>query len=146
LEVKQRGEGMGLLDFLKKKPKDQEVVNESKEEFDEETMMDTYVKEFRVVGVTFNNDDGTSRQRLLRKIKQEKRPFNKEQNVVLEQYIFRGQPAISVEVNGFQIGNIPKEDVSFIIENADKIVGIDDLFVGLGESCYYARLKVIIKR
>jgi len=139
------GEGMGLLDFLKKKPKKQEVVNEGKEKFDEETLMNTYVKEFRVAGVTFDNDDNTSRQTILRKIKGKKRPFDKKQNVVLEQYSFKGQPAISIEVNGFQIGNIPKEDVPFIIKNADKMVGIDDLYVGLGESCYYARLKIRIK-
>lgn len=70
--------------------------------------------QIRVAGVTFRNDDGTDRQQLLRKIKFGDAPFQDNDNldVLLDSYLYKGDPAIRVMVNGYQIGNVPKEQVA----------------------------------
>ena len=68
----------------------------------------------RAAGVTYRNDDGTDRQQLLRKIKFGDAPFedNAHLDVQLQSYRYEGQPAIRVMVNGYQIGNVPKDQVA----------------------------------
>lgn len=67
-----------------------------------------------VAGVTYRNDDGSDRQHLLRKIKFGDAPFadNDNLDVQLQSYRYKGEPAIRVLVNGSQIGNVPKEQVT----------------------------------
>ena len=60
------------------------------------------VKEIKVAGVTFNNQDGTSRQDLLRKF-----DAVDEVAVSLQEHEHKGQPAFHVLVDGEIIGNIP---------------------------------------
>lgn len=55
-----------------------------------------------VVGVTFNNDDGSSRQQILSEI-------DADDPVTLEFYKYNGKPACAVYVFGKQIGHINKE-------------------------------------
>ena len=68
----------------------------------------------RVAGVTFANEDGSDRQRILRKIKFGDAPFEDNDNldVQLESYSYRGEPAIRVLVEGHQIGNVPREQIA----------------------------------
>lgn len=128
---------MGLLDLLKKK----QVTKETRTE----TEVKTYNREFKVVGVTFTNDDNVPRQEILEAIKERRKPFNKRLDVLLKGYLFEGKPAISVNVNGQCIGNISKEDLPFLLENENRIMGINNLYVGGDKSLYWARVKVILK-
>lgn len=66
-------------------------------------------KTFRVVGVTFDNDDGSSRQEILRETL-ESHPFDK---CILVPYLYDGEDAISVQnCCGETVGNISKADVA----------------------------------
>lgn len=78
----------------------------------------------KVAGVTFNNDDGVSRQLILRKLHFHDSPFNEYADVEIRQYDFNGQPAFGVYVNNIQIGNIPSDLVPFIQENISRIESI----------------------
>lgn len=74
---------------------------------------------FRVAGVTFSNGRKT-RQAMLRKIKWGDEPFEFVSWTV-EKYDFEGSPAVGVYANGEQIGNVPKENLSFVLNNWDRI-------------------------
>ncbi len=77
----------------------------------------------KTVGVTFNNDDGTSRQDLIRKMYYHEPPFeNKEAELALERYEYRGKPAYKVLVNDCQIGNLSKADAEYVDANMDRFV------------------------
>src|SRR5690554_3788389 len=127
---------MGLFDKFKKPLKEGKKV---------ESDFKTYNREFKVAGVTFTNDDNTPRQMILRSIKEQKKPFDKRLDIALEEYSFEGEPAISIKVNGQMIGNIPKEDVPFFKKNQDRMLGINNLYVGGDDSMYWARVKVTLK-
>lgn len=72
----------------------------------------------RVAGVTFANDDGSDRQKLLRKIYFGDHPFEDKDHldVQLQRYTYKGSPAIRVLVNGHQIGNVPADQVSEVLD------------------------------
>ena len=74
-----------------------------------------------VAGVTFKNEDGKSRQTLLRKIKFQDPPFDGELRLEVREHEFEGEFALGVFVNGQQIGNVPKDDLHFFQENTDMI-------------------------
>lgn len=77
----------------------------------------------KTVGVTFNNDDGTSRQELIRKLYYHEPPFaNKEIELALEEYEFRGEPAFKVLADGYQLGNLSRADAKYMEENKDRCV------------------------
>ena len=77
----------------------------------------------KTVGVTFNNDDGTSRQELIRKLYYHEPPFtNKEIELALEEYEYRGEPAFKVLVDGYQLGNLSRADAKSMEENKDRCV------------------------
>lgn len=77
----------------------------------------------KTVGVTFNNDDGTSRQELIRKLYYHEPPFtNKEIELALEEYEYRGEPAFKVLVDGYQLGNLSRADAKYMEENKDRCV------------------------
>lgn len=78
----------------------------------------------KVTGVTFNNDDGTSRQLILRKLHFHDSPFNEYADVEIRQYDFKGQPAYGVFVNNMQIGNIPAALIPFMQDNIGRIESI----------------------
>lgn len=64
----------------------------------------------KVVGVTFNNEDGSSRQKYLREAFAA--PYG---DVTLEQYEFEGEPAIRVMFNDWCIGHIPRNKIDEIL-------------------------------
>lgn len=78
----------------------------------------------KVTGVTFNNDDGSSRQLILRKLHFHDSPFNEYADVEIKQYEYKGQPAYGVYVNNMQIGNIPADLIPFIQDNIERIESI----------------------
>ena len=107
------------------------------DDFDEEDYDDDREYEFKVVGVTFNNDDGTSRQEILRKIKNREEPFNRYINYTLRVYSFEGEPAVAVEANGIMIGSMPKEDARDVAENIERIESVSvRVYGGEGDKKY----------
>lgn len=80
---------------------------------------------FRVAGTTFDNEDGDSRQEILRHLKYGDAPwadpiYPEELNAELELTSFEGEPAIAVLVNDYQVGFVPKKmvrKVSVAMEN-----------------------------
>lgn len=83
----------------------------------------------KVAGVTFNNDDGTDRQLILRKLHFRDNPFSKYVDVEIKQYEFKGSPAYGVYANDMQIGNIPANLVPFMQENIERIESISHIDV-----------------
>ena len=83
----------------------------------------------KVVGVTFNNDDGESRQDYLHDIRFKRPPFSGPLEVTLNQGEYNGEIAYSVCVNGYQIGNVPKSQVAYVHENYDRILEVSKINV-----------------
>ena len=81
---------------------------------------------FKVVGVTFKNEDGKSRQTLLRKLHFGDVPFNSDEGVdiTIERGAYQGEPAFSVFAEGHQVGNISKDDVPFFVRRWSDFVGV----------------------
>lgn len=104
----------------------------------------------KVKGVTFDNDDGTSRQEILEDIKLRRDPFRHGLHLSLEEYDYEGRPAYYVKVNGYIIGTVPSDLSPFITENCDNIIGLRDLEVSsfqdrdTGEIIYYARATLAV--
>ena len=69
-----------------------------------------------VVGVTFDNEDGTKRQQCLEEIL-----INGYKQISLEDYKYNGEPAIRVIVDDMCIGNIAKDTVPEVMSFIDRI-------------------------
>lgn len=77
---------------------------------------------FPVAGVTFKNDDGSARQKILKEICDgEEEGYARAE---LEAYTYEGEPAIRVLVDGDCIGNIRRSDVSKVTLFLDR-PGVD---------------------
>lgn len=76
------------------------------------------VKLVAVAGVTYNNEDGSSRQKILKNIVK-----NEDGTAYgsLEQYDYKGSPAIRVVTDEGCIGNIRKNDVEDVLAVMEKI-------------------------
>lgn len=70
-----------------------------------------------VAGVTFDNEDGTSRQKILKKIHE----LGDTADLGLEDYEYNGNPAIRVLVNGQCIGSIPSDRVTELLSIMDRL-------------------------
>ena len=68
---------------------------------------------FAVAGVTFKNDDGSSRQYILKKIEQS--DDYSDSTAYLEKYTYEGRPAISVSTVYGCVGNIRHNDVNTVL-------------------------------
>lgn len=69
---------------------------------------------FRVAGTTFDNDDGSSRQEILRHLKFGDAPWANDQDdltATLEETEYDGQQAITVFINDYQVGFVPKTSI-----------------------------------
>lgn len=86
----------------------------------------------KVVGVTYNNEDGTSRQKILQAIKAKEPPFNGDIHYSLFVYTYRDSPAVAVLANGMMIGNVPIEHVAFVVENIRNIEAVSVAVYGGG--------------
>lgn len=69
---------------------------------------------FPVAGVTFSNDDGSSRQDALREICEG--PLDGEVDCWLDPYLYNGEMALHVMAGGQCVGNIRRSDVDAVIE------------------------------
>ena len=70
-----------------------------------------------LAGVTFDNDDGTSRQKLLKDFKAR----GGQADLELEEYEYKGSPAIRVLIDGECVGNIPKNRVDELRAIMDRL-------------------------
>lgn len=75
--------------------------------------------QFSVAGVTFYNDDGTSRQQILKTF-YEKRGYSKK-DITLQRYKHEGNDALYVIARGYIIGNVPKEYIKVLVDNLDTL-------------------------
>lgn len=72
---------------------------------------------FNIVGVTFKNPDGTSRQALLKEVL----ASGCDGDLSLEDYEFEGKPAIRINYEGMTLGHVPARLVPEIMPVIDKI-------------------------
>lgn len=66
---------------------------------------------FRVAGTTFDNDDGTSRQDILRHLKFGDAPWADDPDdlvATIEEETYEGELAFAVLINGYQVGFVPR--------------------------------------
>lgn len=129
---------MGLLSKLLKKPKSEVKTPTVQPEAGK-----SHTKVFKVAGVTFKG-----RQKLLKQFKGDKKA-GKVLNVQLEEYDYKGEPAIKVLVNGLDVGNLHVEDVAFVKANQERILGINDFTIGEHydeneKTSYNAKVKLLI--
>jgi hypothetical protein len=73
-----------------------------------------------VAGVTFKNDDNTSRQRVLSKFFREN-GYDAGTEAELQQYLFEGRPAVYVLIEGKIIGNVPKDYTAEVVSIIDRL-------------------------
>ncbi len=108
--------------------------------------------EFHVAGVTYKSDDGTPRREYLRRIDSGIAPFENSDSldVSLCPYMYKeeGKPeeqAISVRVNGYDIGNVPRESVPAVMEAIHKPGAIISAFKVIGgyEGKNYGAIVVV---
>mgnify|MGYP000797038420 FL=1 len=69
--------------------------------------------------------------------------------VQLQEYDYKGEPAIKVLVNGLDVGNLHIEDVAFVKKNQERILGINDFTIGEhydenDKVSYNAKVKMLI--
>lgn len=76
--------------------------------------------ETTVAGVTFDNEDGTSRQRILKKFLREN-GYDAGEEATLQQYEYNGKPAVYVLLDGQIIGNVPKTHTAEVIRIIDRV-------------------------
>lgn len=103
------------------------------------------VRTYSVAGVTFANDDGSSRQAVLKKAYDTSGNFSKHPGS-LKRYLYKGADAIYVLLNGKIVGNIPAEDVAEVINYIDAIsnvyVTVSRFNADDGDLIYYARVGI----
>lgn len=102
----------------------------------------------KVAGVTFNNDDGSSRQDYLKELL-----TSGVNRVELRPYTYNSEPAIYVVADGLCVGNVPRDKVSAVLNVMDRITSVNltaDTFVldddddeRSGERLYHANLDII---
>lgn len=100
---------------------------------------------FKVVGVTYKNEDGQSRQRLLRRFKWKDEPFDGDLEVRLSETSFEGQPAIEVIANDNVLGFVPRDRVPEILDVWERVEDIDSLNVYGGQDGHSFGAEVTIK-
>ena len=74
---------------------------------------------FRVAGVSFENEDGSSRQEILRHLKFGDSPWADDPDDLtasLEETVFDGDLAFAVFINGYQVGFVPKASIRKVSE------------------------------
>ena len=110
------------------------------DDFDDEPLT---IEEFKVAGVTFNNDDGSSRQEILKNIVDN----GGSADATFKEYEFNGKPAIAVYADGKCIGSIPrgsaKEVRSLIAKDLSAIISANKFVNEEGKEIYYAEVTFI---
>ena len=116
VQIKHREEiRMGLFDFLnlfkKKVPEKKPAKNSD----------GTYIRKIKIAGSTYDNKDGSSRQNFLKDIYNKKPPFDKQLDLMIEQFEYEGSPAYYFFVNGKCVGVVEQERANFIAKNKKNI-------------------------
>ena len=73
---------------------------------------------FRVAGTTFENEDGESRQEILRHLRFGDKPYADNPDdlyCTLEETTFECDPAIAVYINSYQVGFVPKANIKRVL-------------------------------
>ena len=116
------------------------TAKEAEIDFDDEFLT---VEEFKVTGVTFDNDDGSSRQEILKSIVDN----GGSADATFKEYEFNGKPAIAVYADGKCIGSIPrgsaKEVRSLIAKDLSAIISANKFVNEEGKEIYYAEVTFI---
>ena len=98
------------------------------------------IKEFKVVGVSFNNKDNSSRQSILRHAYYNDHPYE-DYEAIIREYEYEGAPAYGVYLaytddeyitRAKQIGNIAAKDVNYIVENRFSFDGVERIEIYSG--------------
>ena len=109
---------MGLFDFLKLFKK--EKPGKANPKTPAKQSDGTYIRKVKIVGSTFNNEDGSSRQEFLKDIYNKKPPFDKQLDLMIEQFEYEGSPAYYFFVNEKCVGTVEQEMANFITKNKFK--------------------------
>ena len=100
----------------------------------------------KVVGVTFKNDDGSSRQAYLK----EAYVNNSQGSVSLLPYEYEGKPAIKVLYEGLCVGNVPQSEVDtvsgFIPRLGSTFINVDTFRNDDNKLIYRADLLLTYKK
>ena len=100
---------------------------------------------FRVAGTSFSNDDGTGRQEILRGLKFGDAPYSSgaDPDVDIEETSYNGELALAVTVNGFQVGFVPKQNISQVKKALDSFAWTADTcrIIGGGTSSSGERMS-----
>ncbi len=91
-------------------------------------------KTCHVAGTTFTNDDGSSRQELLKKIRYRGAPYRTDPDIRLEKVQYDGEDAIAVYADANQIGWIPKVELFLILPRFDRYKDVDQFSMSGGGS------------
>lgn len=102
---------------------------------------------FNVAGVTFDSGN-IPRQTLLKDIQKHNRPFNGYLDIQLHDYNFQGEVAIGVYINGYQIGNVLREHINFLLSIYNKITHISNFYItgGYYDKYYGATITIQYKK
>lgn len=82
------------------------------------TVHATFRHRYDVVGESFDNEDGTSRQEILDAIANGEPPYENCE-VSLDEFDYKGERALAVKVNGDQIGCIARKDLDAVFSDLD---------------------------
>jgi len=112
--------------LARKRPKADAVADVAASAPADDVKPEFLFEKIRVAGVTFDNDDGKSRQLMLRKIKFRDAPYADGLELGVEYYEYNGSPAYKVTVNGDTVGNVPADKVEYVdsLISASKVVGV----------------------
>ncbi len=98
--------------------------------------------QFSVAGVTFNNDDGSSRQEFL-KYFFEHRGYSR-RDVRFVKYLYEGENAVYVYVKDKLIGNVPKEYASRVVDNLDTLTVYHLRIKQNRKGIYYSIIDILL--
>lgn len=99
---------------------------------------------YNIAGVTFANDDGISRQDILKELV----GHEKKAKCSIVEYSYNGEQAFKVVVNGQTIGNIRRDDIPFLGSHYNKVISVTGLLIDnfindYGEEIYRAEITVV---
>lgn len=84
-------------------------------------------KTYRIVGTSYDNEDGTNRRVILSRIKSKAKPFQDKTEITLVKYKYQDEDAIAVYANGLQVGHISRRDLaSSVLPRWDRYDGVED--------------------
>ena len=102
-----------------------------------------FCREYNVVGESFDNDDGTYRQDILRDFAQGERGFFKAL-ASIDEFDYQGERALAVKINDQQIGCIARKDLSDVFRDLKTADEIRLKVVGGGDQDLYGAMVTLV--